>query len=477
MMGSAMQYLMEISFSEVVNRVFWFFGAILAVWFVNIVINHPSAVMLGIKNLWLHPMRSILTVLGIFVGVASVIWLLAISKGIGDEVQKQIENLGADTIMIRTVKPPSEKLSSQGLTPYGLTREEYDMLSATVPTIRSAIPIREMRRQFQFKDRKLDGRLVGCTPEYAEVTKLEVDRGHFITDAENFSRDSHCVLSAKVAEKLFPYEDPIGQRIYMPENQDFYLIVGVLKPKGATAAVGGSMAAQDFSNDVYIPIRTLQQRIGDTIMTMRSGSREGEIIELNQITLRCRDVNDVKKTAELVSTALSSHEKMEDISVVVPLELLEQAKTTKYMFMVLAAMIASISLLVGGIGIMNIMLATVTERTREIGIRRALGAKRRDIIRQFLVETSVLSLTGGITGILFGLLCGPAVSGARSLANSWFEKQMMDLPAVVRTVEPSIVPESITGAFLISLAVGLFFGIYPAIRAAKMSPIEALRHE
>jgi putative ABC transport system permease protein len=436
-----------------------------------------GTIQLGVKSLWLHPMRSILTVLGIFIGVASVIWLLAISKGIGDEAQRQIESLGADTIMIRTVKPPSEKMSSQGLTPYGLTREEYDMLVATIPTVRSAIPIREMRRQFQFKNRKLDGRLVGCTPEYAEVTKLELTSGHFITDAENFARDCHCVLSAKVAEKLFPYEDPVGQRIYMPENQDFYLVVGVLKPKGATAAIGGSMAAQDFSNDVYIPIRTLQQRIGDTVMTMRSGSREGEIIELNQITLRCRDVTEVKKTAELVGAALDSHSKMEDIAVVVPLELLEQARTTRAMFMLFMGMIAAISLLVGGIGIMNIMLATVTERTREIGIRRALGAKRRDIIRQFLVETSVLSLTGGITGILFGLLCGPAVTMARTLANTWFEKQMMDLPEVVRTVQPSSVPESIPGAFFISLVVGLVFGIYPATRAAKMNPIEALRHE
>ncbi len=436
-----------------------------------------GTIQLGVKSLWLHPLRSLLTVLGIFIGVASVIWLLAISKGIGDEAQKQIESLGADTIMIRTIKPPSAKMATTGLTPYGLTREDYDLLVSTVPTIRSALPIREMRRQFQFKDRKLDGRLVGCTPEYADVTRLKIRAGHFITDAENFAMDTHCVIAAKVADRLFPYEDPVGQRIYMPENKNFYLVVGVLEPKSATAAIGGSMAAQDFSNDVYIPIKTLQQRIGDVVMSFSASSREGESIELNQITLRVREVSDVKRTAELVDDALSSHDKMEDIAVVVPLELLEQARTTRAMFMVFMGMIAAISLLVGGIGIMNIMLATVTERTREIGIRRALGAKRRDIIRQFLVETSVLSLAGGISGILFGLLCGPAVNGARILANLWFEKQMAGLPDVVRTVQPAVVPESIPGAFFISLAVGLVFGIYPAMRAAKMNPIEALRHE
>jgi len=436
-----------------------------------------GTIQLGVKSLWLHPLRSLLTVLGIFIGVASVIWLLAISKGIGDEAQKQIESLGADTIMIRTIKPPSGKMSTSGLTPYGLTREDFDLLISTVPTIRSALPIREMRRQFQFNDRKLDGRLVGCTPEYADVTRLKIRSGHFITDAENFAMDTHCVIAAKVAERLFPYEDPVGQRIYLPENKNFYLVVGVLEPKSATAAIGGSMAAQDFSNDVYIPIKTLQQRIGDVVMSFSASSREGESIELNQITLRVREVSDVKRTAELVQDALSGHNKMEDIAVVVPLELLEQARTTRAMFMVFMGMIAAISLLVGGIGIMNIMLATVTERTREIGIRRALGAKRRDIIRQFLVETSVLSLAGGISGILFGLLCGPAVNGARILANIWFAKQMAGLPDVVRTVQPAVVPESIPGAFFISLAVGLVFGIYPAMRAAKMNPIEALRHE
>ena len=171
---------------------------------------------LGVKSLLLHPLRSLLTVLGIFIGVASVIWLLAISEGISNEAQRQIESLGADTIMIRSVEPPSDKLAASGVTPYGLTREEFNMLVKTVPTLKSAIPIREMKRTFKFKDRTVEGRLVGCTPEYAEVTRLTVDRGHFITDAENFRRDSVCVLASEVAAKLFPYEDPVGKRVYLP---------------------------------------------------------------------------------------------------------------------------------------------------------------------------------------------------------------------------------------------------------------------
>jgi putative ABC transport system permease protein len=423
-------------------------------------------VQLSIKSLWLHPLRSLLTVLGILIGVASVIWLLAISKGIGDAARKQIESLGADTIIVRSIKPPSEKLDSSGVTPYGLTREEFDMLVRTVPTVRSALPIRELRRQFQVGTETMDGRLVGCTPEYAEANKLKVLRGHFISEAENFNRETSCVLAYKVAERLFPVNDPIGKRVYMPDSKDFYTVVGVLEPKDASAAIGGSLAAQDYSADIYIPIRTLQQRIGDIVTRRTGGSFEGENLQLNQITFRVSNVSDVKKSATLIEDALAHHERMEDIAVVVPLELLEQARTTQAMFMIFM-----------GIGIMNIMLATVTERTREIGIRRALGAKRADIVRQFLIETSVLSVVGGASGILIGLLCGPTVRLARRIAEWYAPNTIAQLPEVIRTVEPQILVESIPVAFYISLAVGVLFGIYPAMRAAKMNPIEALRHE
>ncbi len=434
-------------------------------------------VELGIKSLWLHPLRSLLTVLGIFIGVASVIWLLAISEGISREAQKQIESLGADTIMIVSKKPPTEKLNTQGFTPYGLKRAEFDKLQATIPTIQNAIPIREIRRQFQYRDRVIDGQLVGCTPEYKDFTRLVVEQGHFISDADNFRRENHCVLAARVADRLFPFEDAVGKRVYIPESKDFYKVIGVLKHRNASAAIGGSMAAKDFSNDIYIPIRTLQQRIGDTIAIRRGGAFDGEIIELNQITVRVRSVEEVKSTAAVIEDSLSSHKNMEDISVVVPLELLEQAESNRLMMLGFMGLIAAISLLVGGIGIMNIMLATVTERTREIGIRRALGAKQFHIVSQFLVETSVLSVVGGLTGILAGILCRPAIVGLRELMLKWYPDTMATLPDFVRNVTPTIVPASIPIAFIISLLVGIIFGLYPAIRAAQMNPIEALRHE
>jgi putative ABC transport system permease protein len=434
---------------------------------------------LGVKSLLLHPLRSLLTVLGIFIGVASVIWLLAIGEGISRKAREQIEGLGADNIIVRSNKPPSEVAEKSGrLLAYGISREDYKRLVNTIPTIRSALPIREIRRRFGFGPHLVDGRLVGCTPEYMEVTRLEVDRGRFLTDVEVNEKQNHCVLAAEVAERLFPLDDPLGKSIHVEEA--YYVVVGVMKPKTATAAIGGSFAAQEFSNDVYVPIATLQARIGDLVVTRRSGSFEAEQVELSQITLRIDKVDNVRETARLVEETLrrvSTHRTNRDYAIVVPYELLEQARTTRLMFMVFMGVIAAISLVVGGIGIMNIMLATVTERTREIGIRRALGAKRRDIVRQFLIETIVLSAVGGVTGVLAGLACPAVIGWIWYLLDKYLPKVMAQLPEVIKSMEPVVVPESIPLAFGIAVTIGVVFGLYPAMRAASMDPIEALRHE
>ncbi len=431
---------------------------------------------LGVKSLLLHPLRSLLTVLGIFIGVSSVIWLLAIGEGISQKAQEQIENLGATNIIVRTVKPSadSEKNQSHILT-YGIQRADYEVLAQSIPSIVESVPIREMRRKFTAGNQEMEGRLVGCTPEYAEINKLKLARGHFLTTTECEAKKNYCVLANETAERLFRFANPIGKNVKVEES--FYQVVGVLEPRQATAAIGGSLDAQEFNTDIYIPIKTLWERMGDLTIIPQGSSQERTEIELSQITLQVASVNEVEATAKAVETILSARRPDGDYAITVPLELLEQARTTRLMFILFMGMIAAISLVVGGIGIMNIMLATVTERTREIGIRRALGAKRSDITRQFLVETVALSSVGGIVGILVGFTCGPIIEFGKYLMKTSFPTVMASLPPEVVNMSPIIVPWSIPVAFIIAVGIGVIFGLYPARRAAMMDPIEALRDE
>ena len=419
------------------------------------------ALKLGMKSLLLHKLRSGLTVLGIVFGVAAVISMLAIAEGSSREAQERIRALGATNIIVRSVKPSDEAQATAGrparILNYGLKYADYERIMETVPTIRKVLPIREIRKGIRRYQYNLDGRVVGTTQDYAEFNMLEVDRGRFLTAADNEKYQNYAVLASTTARTLFPYEDPVGQAVKL--GSDYYTVVGVTKERQSSAGIGSSLAAQDFNKDVYIPLNTCKVRFGEKIVNSRSGSMEAEETQLSQITLQVASIDKVRPTVPIIKAAYEPWHPRKDVEMTVPYDLLVAAQQTARQFSIILGTIAAISLLVGGIGIMNIMLATVTERTREIGIRRALGAKRRDITQQFLIETVVLSGVGGILGVTMGIA----------------------IPQLIVYFIPDqkafVTPGSVMLAFSISVAIGILFGLYPARRAALMDPIEALRHE
>ncbi len=432
-----------------------------------------QTVQLGLKSLLLQKMRAGLAALGIFIGTTTVIWLVAMGEGVSYRAQQQIKELGATNIIVRTKQPIS---ASQGndansrVKTYGLLRDDYRRIVSNIPSIRRAVPMRELRFELRLGNRTADAKLVGCVEDYLELNRLEIARGRWLTPRDRGKKV--VVLADDTAKRLFPFENPIGQTIWV--GSEFYVVIGQTKPRMASAAIGGSLEARDYNLDAYIPLKTLRYRVGDLVMKRVGGEFQGELVELSQITVTVDDIDDVDETAAIIEMLLEKYHDQEDYAVVVPKELLRQAERTRAMFNVLLVVIAGISLLVGGIGIMNIMLATVTERTREIGIRRALGATRRHIIQQFLTETVVLTASGGLLGVLCGLLCGPLFRGARTLLTIMSPDL---LPPIVYTLEPRIAPWSVALSLFVSLGVGLLFGVYPARQAAHMDPIEALRHE
>ncbi len=415
--------------------------------------------MLGLKSLALHKLRSALTATGIVLGVASVIIMVSVGEAARFQAVEQIKQLGATSIIVRSTKPREDTEESEGerVLMYGLTAEDLERIKTTIPTVTSAIPIREFRKELRYLERKLEGRVVAVTPDYLSMNGLKLECGRFINEIDNQRFSNVAVIGAETAETLFPFDEPLGRCIRV-DNRQYYRIVGVTQHRAPSAAIGSSLSAQDYNADVYIPFTTDKARFGEVLMYQRAGTFEREKLEISQITVAVAEMKHVKKTAAIIEGLLAKFHDQKDTAVTVPLDLLERAEETQRVFTLVLGAIASISLVVGGIGIMNIMLATVTERTREIGVRRALGAKRSHITSQFLVETIVLSSAGGILGV------GLGIAGAYTMSH------FIELPTMIPPWAPVL-------AWTVSVAVGVVFGIYPARRAAMMDPIEALRHE
>jgi macrolide transport system ATP-binding/permease protein len=428
-------------------------------------------VQLGFKNLILHPLRSALTVLGMFIGVASVIWLMAIGEGIGRQAMEQIEKLGASNIILRTVAPAPDPGQARRLN-FGISVADYKRIMKLLPAISQAIPVQEYTHSVcQAAGRMVYARMLGATGDYAPLHHQILKGGRFLTDLDSSRKAKVCVLSRALADQLFRIENPLGQPVRL--NGDFYRVVGISDSGPGTDEVAGSTGRPKASNPLLaatIPLDTYYTHVNDPGTRATDGG-----LAVDEVTLVFRKQADVLPAAEIIRAELERTHKEKDYEVIAPLELLEQARSTRLMFMAMLGLVAAISLLVGGIGIMNIMLATVTERTREIGIRRALGARRRDITRQFLAETIVLSGVGGAVGILVGLACSPALTGLRSLLTTLFPRLLSGAPETIRNLDPVVVPWSLPLAAGISLATGVIFGLYPARRAAAMHPIEALR--
>lgn len=427
--------------------------------------------LLGLKNLRLHKLRSLLTALGIILGVAAVIAMVAIGEGAKQAAMEQMEAMGANNIVVRGVKPPESNDASektQKVLTYGIKRTDLLRLE-TLPHVQSIVPLRDNDQKVVHGDIRASANAIGTTAEIFSVMNLGLDRGRYFTTTDYEQQQHVCVLGAMVAQQLFPYADPLGQTIQVGTSGMATLVlrvVGVLQPTGLRPdASQEGIIKRNLDQDVYLPLSLAQDTFGDSIIKRQAGAMERKQIELTEIWMKADDIKQVENLALIAqNTIQTTHGASIDYEVKAPIQILRNAEKLSRTFNFMMGGIAGISLVVGGIGIMNIMLASVTERTKEIGIRRALGAKRRDITLQFLVETTVLSLAGGLIGIAVG------IGFAKVLPP--LVKYFSDSP--FRT---SIASWSVIASFVISGLIGIFFGLYPAIMAARMSPIEALRHE
>ncbi len=419
---------------------------------------------LGVKNLLLHKMRSMLTVLGLVFGVGSVIAMLAVGEGASQKALADIRKLGSNNIIISSIKPTNEDGSSSStgssyVLSYGLKYADEIRIRETMPAVKRTVPVKIIRKKAAYGQmaEQTEMRIVGVSEDWFDLVRREKLAGRTLLQHDIEEVADVCVLTEHGARTVLAGGPALGQPVSFGGTSTstdgmIYEVVGIVRSEH------GGEHVPDMRADAYIPISTFIDRYEDLEYRRTAGTRSFTRVELHKILVEVKHQHQVKSTADAIRAMLKRTHELKDYTVHVPLALLEQAESTKRTFNIVLGSIAGISLLVGGIGIMNIMLASVTERTREIGIRRAIGARRSQIVGQFLIETTVLSTVGGLVGIGVGLFL------------PWLIEKLGKMPTVVPMY-------SILLSLGISMGVGILFGIYPAIRAAKLDPIEALRHE
>ena len=406
---------------------------------------------LGLQNLLLHRLRTLLTMLGMIFGVAAVVSMLSIGAGARQRVMAFIEQMGVHNLIVEA----KESLDWQAVRKIrkispGLTFQDFRVIRDDVSDIVAATPRKRMTPTKTIPKSQQDAPAVyGVDPVYQKIAGLHVLEGRFFTDDEETRGSPVCVLGAAARSSLFGSAPVIGQ--YVKANEQWLRVIGVASPQLSSQTELAGMPTQDLNNIIYVPLNSAILRLEDSYSDRRD--------EIDGIYLKIRESANMGSVAQLVRAILdSSHHSAGDFSVIVPAELLAEQKRTERLFNAVMVAIASISLLVGGIGIMNIMLASILERTREIGVRRAVGARQSDIVRQFVVEATLISVMGGGFGIVFGFV-------------------MSRLIAWLAGWSTIVTASSILLAFLVSISVGLVFGIYPAVKAARLDPVEAIRYE
>lgn len=410
-----------------------------------------ETVSLSLIGLLSHKLRTLLTMLGIIFGVAAVIAMLSIGEGAKQESLEQIRQMGISNIIVQHWDKEEDQEDSADADQnksQGLTWDDARSIKRICLLAEYVTPQRELKIKSQAHGNTFRTMAVGTTADYLTVLNAQMGSGVYFSQEDLRESKRVCVLGADAKRALFFFDDPLGGRVKI-RNQ-WFTVIGVLADKGAAGGkIGGVLEVRNTDEDIYIPLTTMLSRFhwepGDA--------------ELSQITVKISDSKQLQEAAAIVRTIINRrHRGVEDFKIAIPEELLRQSQKTQQIFNIVMGCIAGISLVVGGIGIMNIMLASVLERTREIGIRRALGARRHDILSQFLVESLLVSLFGGLIGVILGY----AVPEIITLYAGW------------RTI---VQPWTIALAFGVSASVGIGFGIYPARQAALLNPIDALRYE